>query len=601
MNSAGKIRQKFLKFFEKRGHKIVPSSSLLPADPSVLFTTAGMQQFKPYFLGEESPHGDKTTSCQKCLRTSDIESVGDESHLTFFEMLGNFSFGTYFKKETIKMAIDFLVEECKLPIKNIWVTVFGGEAGMPPDEESPKIWQEIGIPPERIYSFGKKDNFWGPTGKEGPCGPTTEIHYDLRGGFCSKKEKCMPGCKCQRFVEVWNLVFNQHYQNEDGSLEALRKIGVDTGMGLERLTMILQNKKSVFESDLFWPIMKVIESNCKKKYETAPRHFRIIGDHLKSSCFLISEGITPSKIERGYVLRRLLRRSMRYGKMIELKEEGWRQILGQIIDLYKKDYPDIFYNQKKIFSIISEEKSRFDKTIQEGIRDFERLIADSNGKITGKELFDLSATHGLPLDLIQDIAFERGIQFDKDGFNRALKKHQEVSRAGAKKKFGGLGVDSLENEQEIKEAKKLHTATHILHAALREILGKEVKQMGSDITPQRLRFDFSFKRKLEKDELEKIESFVNKKIKANLSVSKKAMPLKKALSVGALAFFKERYPQTVNVYLIRDPEGKAGFLSREICAGPHVNGTLEIGGFKILKEEAVGLGIRRIRAVVGKK
>lgn len=579
--SSRETREKFLDFFEKRGHKIVPSSSLIPNDPSVLFTSAGMQQFKAYYLGEPCPYGKNVASCQKCFRTSDIEEVGDERHLTFFEMLGNFSFGGYFKREAINFAFEFLTKECSLPSEKIWITVFKGDKNLPPDKESPKIWQELGIKKERIFGFSRKDNFWGPTGKEGPCGPTTEIHYQLRDEPCEKGKKCLPNCECGRFIEIWNLVFNEYYQKENGELEILKQKGIDTGMGLERLIMVMEKKENVFETELFSPIMKEIEKMTVKVNNKRAK--RIIADHVKGMTFLISEGVLPSNIERGYVLRRLIRRAIRYGRILGLDKNFLFPLSKKVIEIYQDVYPELKSKETEIVTIIQGEEEKFEKTLKSGLKEFERLA--KKGKISGIEAFHLFDTFGFPLELTLELAKEKKIEVDVEGFKIAFEKHREISRIGAEKKFGGIGKEATF------EATKLHTATHLLHSALRKILGERVRQMGSDINSERLRFDFSFPRKLTPEELKKVEDLVNEKIKENLPVIKEEMSLKEALNSGALAFFKEKYPERVTVYTIGD-------FSKEICAGPHVENTGILGKFKIIKEESVGAGIRRIKAVL---
>lgn len=598
MKNAGILRQEFLKFFKGRGHKIVPSSSLLPNDPSVLFTTAGMQQFKAYFLGNNSPYGPKVATCQKCVRTSDIESVGDQTHLTFFEMLGNFSFGDYFKKETIEMALDFLTKRCSLNIENLWVTVFNGEKLLIPDKESKKIWENLGIPKSRICGFGKDYNFWGPTGNSGPCGPTTEIYFDLTGKPCKKGERCAPNCDCGRFLEIWNLVFNEYYQDENKTLTLLKTKGVDTGMGLERIVMVIQKKNSIFETDLFSAIIESIKKNSLISKNNFGHHLqatRIIADHLKASSFLIAEGILPSKSDKGYILRRLLRRSVRYAKIIGLNEKGWHDVIQNIIEIYKKNYPELEENSKKIFETIFEEREKFEKTIQKGLKEFEKI--NCGKAISGEKAFFLYETHGFPLELILELAKEKGLSVDINDFYKAQLEHQKISRIGAEKKFSGLGLEKVTNKEDKGKIIRLHTATHLLQAALRQVLGSEIKQMGSDINSERLRFDFSFTRKIGKDEIREIEEIVNQKIRDDLFVNKTEMPLKQAQEMGALAFFKEKYPENVSVYSIRDNKSKDTF-STEVCFGPHVERTSLLGIFKIIKEEAVGSGIRRIKATL---
>lgn len=561
MDSEG-LRKSFLEFFKQRGHTIVPSSSLLPLDPSVLFVSAGMQQFKKYFLGEPSPYGNKAASCQKCFRTSDIDEIGDISHLTFLEMLGNFSFGEYFKKEAIEWAYEFIVKGLGLKID--FVSVFAGDKEVPPDKESKKIWSDLGIPLTRIKKMSRKDNFWGPTGDEGPCGPTTEIYLNN--------------------IEVWNLVFNEYYQNREKKLIPLKQKGIDTGMGLERLAMIIQKKPSIFETDLFLPIVNEIEKKSAIKYNSKTRLFRIITDHIRGSVFLIAEGILPSNLERGYILRRILRRAIRYGKILGMSKNSLIPPAQKVIEIYQNVYPELKSNQADILTVIQKEEEKFEKTLERGLKEFKKLIS-KNKDLSKEEAFDLYQSYGFPLEFTQELAKEKGFKVDKKGFEEAIKKHQEISRAGAEKKFGGVGKETSY------EATKLHTATHLLHQALREVLGKHVKQMGSDITSQRLRFDFPHPQKLSSSEIKKVEDVVNQKIKEDLEVKKQEMPFQKAIKSGALAFFKEKYPKEVTVYSIKD-------FSKEICAGPHVKRTSELGHFKIIKEESSGAGIRRIRAIL---
>jgi alanyl-tRNA synthetase len=560
---SNELRKKFLEFFEKKGHKIVPSSSLIPADPSVLFTSAGMQQFKPYYLGEKSPYGKNVASCQKCFRTSDIDEVGDERHLTFFEMLGNFSFGGYFKEEAIKLSLEFLIENCKLPIERMKFTYFKGDKEIPEDLESKEILLKLKIEKEKIFGLGKEDNFWGPTGLEGPCGRTVEIHIDG--------------------MEVWNLVFNEYYKDREGKLKSLPQKGVDTGMGLERLAMVVQKKSFVFETDLFLPIFKVLNLSEKE------REARIIVDHLKGSSFLISEGILPSNVERGYVLRRILRRVILYSKILNLKKEKIFSTISEIGKIYQDVYPEVFSKKEEIQTAIEGEMEKFEKTLKEGLKILEKEIRKLKEKqeknLSSKLVFDLYQSFGFPFELVKEIVQKEGILVSEEEFKKEFQKHQEISRKGAEKKFGGIGLTPSY------EAVKLHTATHLLHAALRKILGEKVKQMGSDITPERLRFDFSFDRKLTREEIKEIENLVNQKIKEGLEVKREEMSLKEALKSGALAFFKEKYPERVTVYSISD-------FSKEICAGPHVKNTKELGVFKIIKEEKIGAKTRRIRAIL---
>jgi len=610
-----KVRELFLEFFRKKGHKIIPSSSLLPQDSTSLFTSAGMQQLVSYLSGEKDVIKDFGTrhlaSAQKCFRTDDIEEVGDDTHHTFFEMLGNWSIGEdpksgYFKEGAIKLALEFFCKVLKLDKNRIWVTVFKGNEDIPFDQESFTIWQKNGIPKERIVAFGMEDNFWGPVAEIGPCGPCSEIHYDRGEEFGCSHPDCGPNCKrCQRFIELWNLVFMefQKVKTKEGKYlyQRLPQRNVDTGIGFERLVAFLQKKPSSYESDLFWSLIEGIEKYSVKKYCQQKRSFRIVADHLRAIVFLIAEGVLPSNLERGYVLRRLLRRIQRQAKVLGLKE-GWEvEGVKWVIRKYQEIYPELIGKENDVLIIIQKEKERFDKTLSEGLRHFEKLIQEKlqegEKTIKGEEAFFLYETYGFPLEMIQEICQEKNFELDREGFEKAFEQHQKISRRGAEKKFGGIGIEMLENEEDRKKATKLHTATHLLHQALREILGKQVKQMGSDINPERLRFDFSFERKLTKEELKKVEDLVNQKIQENLAVKMEEMPLEEALKSGALAFFREKYPQRVKVYTIFNPKTGEVF-SKEICAGPHVKNTSELGRFKIKKEESSGKGIRRIRAIL---
>ena len=544
---SGKIREEFLEFFEKNGHKIVPSSSLLPSDLSVLFTTAGMQQFKPYFLEEKSPYGNKVTSCQKCFRTSDIEEVGDESHLTFFEMLGNFSFSEYGKEEAIKLAKEFLDS---INIKIDYVTVFAGDKDVPRDEESVKVWNELGFFEKsgNLRFAGKEDNFWGPTGEEGPCGPTTEIY--------------------SQGIEIWNIVFNQFYCHRDKSLAKLETFGVDTGMGLERLAKVSQNVKTVFDTDLFSPILKDIPGNDEKAR-------RIIADHVKAAVFLISEGILPSNVERGYILRRILRRAIRYGNVLGLAKHNLIALAGKVVEVYRDVYPELKSSEADILIAVQREEEKFEKTLDEGLKQL--------GK--GLDAFELYTTYGFPIELTLELAEEKGVKIDVEEFNKKFKEHQEISRAGVEKKFKGGLADQGE------KTVKYHTASHLLLAALRQILGPEIYQKGSNITAERLRFDFNYLQKLNEEQIGKIENLVNQKIKEDIVVEILEMPKSEALKIAKISFDPAKYGEIVKVY-------KIGDFSIELCGGPHIQRTGDLGHFKITKEESSGAGIRRIRAAL---
>ncbi|MEK7162298.1 MAG: alanine--tRNA ligase [Patescibacteria group bacterium] len=547
--SSAELRRKFLEFFEKRGHKIMPSSSLIPDDPSVLLTTAGMQQFKKYYTDPSLAPAPNVASVQKCFRTSDIDEVGDEFHLTFFEMLGNFSFGGYFKDGAIKYAKEFLES---LGLKIEYVTVFAGDKKTPFDEESFLVWEKSGI--RDIRKAGREDNFWGPTGQEGPCGPTTEIYIDG--------------------VEIWNIVFNEYYQKSDGKLEKSKTRGVDTGMGLERLAMVLQKKKNIFETDLFAPLLALLPVDLEEQKR------RIIADHARAIAFLISDGVRPSNKEAGYILRRLMRRLISYGMGQE------QNLFETVVKNYQSFYPEL--NPEKISNVFGEENIKFGKTLNKGLAELQKLEA-----IDAKVAFRLYESYGLPFEVIKEYA----PTLKREDFEAEFKKHQEISRAGQEKKFGGHGFIlntgelKAKDEEELKKVTRLHTATHLLQAALRKVLGPEVKQMGSDITAERTRFDFAFSRKLTAEELKKVEALVNEAVSRSLKVGMQELDLEEAKKTGALHFFREKYPARVKVY-------SAGDFSKEICGGPHVSNTREVGKFVILKEEAVASGVRRIRANV---
>ena len=544
------IREKFINFFKEKGHVLVPSSSLLPTDPSVLFTTAGMQQFKPYYTGEADPEKDfgskNVISIQKSFRTSSIDEVGDDTHGTFFEMLGNFSFGGYWKKEAIAYAYQFITKEMGLKIN--YVTVFEGDENIPADTESEKIWKLMD-PSIKIKKLGREDNFWGPTGDEGPCGPSSEIYV---GG-----------------VEIWNIVFNQYYQDKNKNLKELEIKGIDTGMGLERLAVAIQGVKNIYETDLF------------SFGKDLPR---IIADHSRAIVFLISDGVLPSNKERGYVLRRLIRRIIIKGN----DTANLYDILSSIIREYRPFYDNL--EEGKIRDVFKEEAEKFWKTMAKGLAELNKLET-----IDAQTAFKLYESYGLPYESIKDSGKAKNLT--REEFDEEFKKHQEKSRAGAEKKFGGHGLllDTGElkaaNEEEVKVVTRLHTATHLLQASLRKVLGEEIKQAGSDIMAERLRFDFTFPRKLTSEELKKVEDLVNDIIVRDLKVTKEEMSYEEAIKTGALSFFKQKYPPKVNVYSIGD-------FSKELCGGPHVSNTSEIGRFKITKEEAVSAGTRRIRAVV---
>ncbi len=620
--SAGKLRQKFLDFFKNRRHKVVPSSSLLPpsGDASVLFTTAGMQQFSLYLSGEKDVLEDFGTrhliSCQKCFRSDDIEEVGDDTHNTFFEMLGNWSIGqdkdgNYFKEGAIKYALEFFVDELGLDKNRFYITIFRGNKDISRDEESEKIWLKNGIPKERIKEFGEKDNLWGPVGEIGVCGPNSEIHYDRGEEFGCGRKDCGPNCsKCQRFVELWNLVFMQYHRrikNQKSKIKtsqeplyeyvALPQKNVDTGIGFERLLAVLQGKSSAYETDLFWPVIQEIEKISSKKYNEEKKIFRILADHLRGAAFLISEGVLPSNLTQGYVLRRILRRSIRYAKVLNLPKDWYVSPVKKISEIYGEVYSQVRTKETDIITVIQKEEEKFAKTLEKGLKEFKVQsskfkVQNQNLKpktIPGEIVFDLYQSYGFPLEMTKELAEEENLKIDESGFLKEFKKHQEISRAGAEKKFKGGLADVR------KETIKLHTAAHLLLESLRRVLGNHVYQKGSNINAERLRFDFSHPDKLTDEEKQKVEDLVNEQIQKNLPVSFKEMTLEDAKRIGAMGVFEAKYGKKVKVYTI----GKGdNVFSREICGGPHVKNTSELGKFKIKKEQSSGAGVRRIKAVL---
>ena len=583
MNST-EIRDKFLKFYKEKGHQIVDSSSLIPEDDTVLFTTAGMQQFKPFYKKGDSPYGKRVATAQKCFRTSDIEEVGDQDHLTFFEMLGNFSFGDYFKKESILWAKEFLIDEMGFDETRLVYTYFEGSDEIPEDVEAKNILTDSGIKKEKIYPLGRDENFWGPTGTEGPCGPTVEIHYVLKDEACGPD--CDPSCDCDKFIEIWNLVFNQFYMNEGGALEELNHKGIDTGMGLERLAMIVQDKPHVFETDLFTRLKERIDDLSDQNPNKRAK--RIIADHVKGSVFLISEGVTPSNTDQGYILRRLLRRSMRYRKLLDLPKETLKEVAKEVFNLYEDFYLKSI-EKEEVFKVIQKERDKFEKALDKGLKEFKKKT--KNGSLDGKTAFHLYSTYGFPLEMIKEICMEEDIEFTEEGFEKAKKEHIKASKKGADKKFGGVSKEP--DNMEV----KLHTATHLLHESLRKVLGNHVKQEGSHINSKRLRFDFSHSESMTDEEIEKVEDLVNQKIEENLTRRIEEMSYDEAIEEGALSFFeKDRYPETVKVYSFVDSSGEP--YSKELCGGPHVEETGSLGKFKIKKEKSSSRGVRRIKAVL---
>ena len=578
------IRNKYLNYFEKHGHKVIPSAPLIPEnDPSVLFNTAGMQPLVPYLLGKKHPEGTRLTDYQKCVRTNDIDEVGDNRHLTYFEMLGNWSLGDYFKKEAISMSFEFLTKELNIPVEKLSVTCFAGDEDCPRDEETASIWKSVGIPENHIYYFEKDDNWW-IAGEEGPCGPDTEMFYDTGKPACS--EECNPSCDCGKYVEIWNNVFMEYYKNKDGSYSKLKQKNVDTGLGLERMAMLLQGKETPFDIEVFKPVMDKLAELQKNDYIDSRR---IVTEHLRTSMMIISDGGRPSNVDRGYVLRRLIRRMTRHMNKLEINLDEIPNIIDLYIDTLKDLYPELDKNRETIKSVIVEEKNKFIKTLANGEKEFnkEAVKAKETGKnmLEGVIVFRLYDTFGFPPEVTNELAKENNLKIDLEGFDKLFKEHQEKSREGAKQKFKGGLADQSE------ESIAYHTATHLLNAALKEVIGKDVHQRGSNITSERMRFDFSCDHKMTDEEKTKTEELVNKWIDESLEVKCEEMSKEEAIKSGAECMFIEKYPDIVTVYTI-------GNISKELCGGPHVKNTKELGHFKIKKEEASSAGVRRIKAIL---
>lgn len=589
--TANELRNLYLKFFESKGHKIIPSASLIPEnDASVLFTTAGMHPLVPYLLGEKHPQGTRLTDAQKCVRTGDIDEVGDLSHLTFFEMLGNWSLGDYFKEDAIRFSYEFLTspEYLAIPVENLAVTVFAGDEDAPRDEESAKIWQECGIPQDKIFFLPKSNNWW-IAGKTGPCGPDTEMFIDRGTPKCSPD--CSPACDCGKYLEIWNDVFMQFYRNEDGSYSKLKQRNVDTGMGLERTLCILNGVKSVYDTELFATAKAKIEELTGKKYletEEITRAFRIILDHVRTATFLIGDrnGIVPSNVDQGYVLRRLIRRAVRFGRNLDLPTGALSHIASCYIALYQDAYPELKQNESKIYDELNKEEERFSKTLVDGLKEFNKVVNYVQGNLfPGKTAFRLYDTYGFPLEITMELAKEKGFEVDVEGYEKAFKEHQLKSQQGSEQKFKGGLADSSE------ATARLHTATHLMQAALKKVLAPTVSQKGSNITVERLRFDFNFERPMTPDEIKQVEDLVNQAIKADVEICMQEMTVDQAKAQGAVGVFDAKYGDKVKVYTM-------GEYSKEICGGPHAKRTGELGTFKIKKEQSSSAGIRRIKAVL---
>ncbi len=593
--NAKELREKYITFFTERGHKEISGKSLIPEnDPTVLFTTAGMHPLVPYLLGQPHPAGKRLVDYQKCIRTQDIDAVGDPSHLTFFEMLGNWSLGDYFKKESIAMSYEFLTSPDYLGAdrEKLSVTVFEGDDEVPADEESIGYWRECGIPDERIYRLPREDNWWGPAGTTGPCGPDSEMFLDTGLEPCGPD--CKPGCHCGKYFEVWNNVFMQYNKQEDGSYKKLDAPCVDTGMGLERTITMLLGKKSVYETEFFIPIIEKVESLTGKKYgqsEDVDMSIRIISDHIKASCMILGDekGVSPSNVGQGYVLRRLLRRAIRHGKKLGIEDNFLVELSEIVLAMYEGVYKELRENEERIKEELEREENQFRTTLVKGEKEFEKLLPNllKNPKkmVSGKVAFKLYDTYGFPVELTEDLAGENGMTVDREGFEEAFKKHQEASKKGADKAFkGGLADHSVMTT-------RYHTATHLLHEALRLVLGEHVAQKGSNLNSERLRFDFSHPDPMTPEQIQQVEDMVNEKIQAALPVTMKVMTLDEARNLNARALFSGKYDEQVKVYFMGD-------FSVEVCGGPHVENTSELGSFKIQKEQSSSRGVRRIRAVL---
>ncbi|GMU74179.1 MAG: hypothetical protein AMXMBFR44_3770 [Candidatus Campbellbacteria bacterium] len=583
---SNEIRQRFLSFFEKRGHAILPSASLVPeGDASTLFTTAGMQPLSPYLLGTPHPKGKRVANIQKCVRTGDIDEVGDNRHLTFFEMLGNWSFGDYFKREAISWSYELLTskeEGFGLDPARLYVTCFEGNEDAPKDTESADTWKDAGIPPERIFFLGADDNWWSP-GDNGPCGPDSEMFYDLQPekGAIAGMDAFIAAQQSGRVVEIWNDVFMEYERKEGKVIGKLAQQNVDTGAGLERLATVLQGKQTVFETDIFAPLMDVAQTLSDDE-----RSQRILSDHIRSAVFMVADGSLPSNTDRGYVLRRLIRRAVMHSQNHELAQGDLEKFISVVIETYSGAHPDLLEKHAHINTIIGAEVSKFSQTLSRGLKEFEK----TGTTISGQDAMTLFTTYGFPIELTLEIAKEKGISVDVDGFTTEMAKHREVSRAGSEQKFKGGLADAASPE-----VVKLHTATHLLNAALKKVLGSHVKQKGSNITTERLRFDFAHGEKMTDEQKKAVEAQINEWIEKGIPVVRREMPREEAQNLGAEMEFGAKYPDVVSVYTIETPDE---VVSREFCGGPHVENTRDIGRVTLMKEEAVAAGVRRIKAVL---
>ena len=593
--TADELRKMYIDFFVSKGHKQISGASLIPEnDPTVLFTTAGMHPLVPYILGAEHPQGRRLTDYQKCIRTGDIDSVGDPHHLTFFEMLGNWSLGDYFKEEAIEYSYEFLTKVLGIDPEKISVTVFAGDDEVPRDEIAASKWKSLGIPEERIYYKGREDNWWGPAGETGPCGPDSEMFYDTGRPKCGPD--CGPGCSCGKYFEIWNDVFMGYRKEADGTYHEMGRKCIDTGMGIERTVAVLNGKKSVYETEIFSGLLRGIEALCSKKYgesEEDDKSMRIIADHTRTSVFILGDqkGVAPSNVGQGYILRRLIRRAVRHAKKLGIDKPFLSELSKIVIAQYGTPYPELVEHSEFIDHELIKEEEKFSDTLVKGEREFDKMLPNllkgNSRVISGRLAFKLYDTYGFPIELTEELAKENGFTVDIEGFNAAFQKHQELSRAGAEQQFKGGLADHSE------QTTALHTATHLLHAALRKVLGTHVGQKGSNITAERLRFDFTHPEPMTKEQVKEVEDLVNEQIKRDLPVTVETMTLEEARESGAIAFFDSKYGEKVTVYTIGD-------FSKEVCGGPHVTHTGDMGHFRILKEQSSSAGVRRIKAVLEK-
>ncbi len=593
--SSRELRQLYLDFFRSKGHAVIPSASLIPEnDPTVLFTTAGMHPLVPYLMGQKHPAGNRLVDVQKCVRTGDIDEVGDTSHCTFFEMLGNWSLGDYFKRESIAWSWEFLTDEkwLGIPKEKLSFTCFEGDADAPRDTVSHDRWVEMGADPSHIVYLPKKNNWWGPAGLTGPCGPDTEIFYDTGRPACGPD--CKAGCDCGKYLEIWNNVFMEYNKVGEGKFEPLAQKNVDTGMGLDRTIATLQGVESVFDTDAFSGIIELIgklSHHSYKESDATIKAFRIIADHIRCATFILGDqrGVTPSNVDQGYILRRLIRRSIRYAMQLNIPRYGLVEVAAAVIDQYGDVYPELEENREKVLSELKREENRFADTLKKGIKEFNKTAANAqDGKIDGISAFHLYDTYGFPIELTMELAQEKGITVDVDGFHAAFAEHQKKSQAGATQRF----KSGLADHQEATTA--LHSATHLLHKALRVVLNDDtISQKGSNITAERLRFDFSFPRKLTPEELKAVEDLVNEQIGRHLPITCEEMTVAEAKAQGAIGLFESKYGERVKVYTMGD-------FSKEICGGPHAQNTGDLGHFVIKKEEASSSGVRRIKAILEK-